>query len=102
MFHATFQTLTEQEFQQVVCDLPDQMGGFGGQKSIKGNSLHPVYHLSSDNFLMYSRTSRRNDCCSDQRSFHQLLKVVGKNDLRVAGDNEKRTSWWNQEVKEAI
>ena len=27
------------------------------------------------------RTSRGNSCCSDQQSFHQLLKVVGKNGL---------------------
>ena len=27
------------------------------------------------------RTSRRNGCCSDQQSFHQLLKVVGENGL---------------------
>ena len=40
-----------------------------------------VYHLSSDNFLMYPRTSRKNGCCSDQRSFHQLLKVVDENGL---------------------
>ena len=26
----------------------------------------------------------------------------GRKRLRVAGDREKRTSWWNQEVKEAI
>ena len=36
---------------------------------------------SSDNFLMYPRTSTRNGCCSDKQLFHQLLKVVGKNDL---------------------
>ena len=27
---------------------------------------------------------------------------MGENGLRVAGDSEKRTPWWNQEVKEAI
>ena len=84
--------------------------------------MHPVYHLSSDNFLMYPRTLRGNGCCSDQQSFHQLLKVVGENGLewraivgkehlgescgqkrlRMAGDSEKITPWWNQEVKEAI
>ena len=26
----------------------------------------------------------------------------GRKRLRVAGDSEKRTPWWNQEVKEAI
>ena len=31
--------------------------------------------------LMYATTSRRNGCCSDQQSFHQLLKVVGENGL---------------------
>ena len=35
MFHTTFETLAKQEIQQVVCDLPDQMGGFGGQRSKK-------------------------------------------------------------------
>ena len=29
----TFETLAKQATQQVVCDLPDQMGGFGGQRS---------------------------------------------------------------------
>ena len=50
-------------------------GGSGsGWKIGASTSLH----LSSDNFLMYPRTSRGNGCCSDQQSFHQLLKVVGK------------------------
>ena len=48
-------------------------------KEEKKNSLHPVYHLSSDKFLMHPRTLRRNGCCSDQRSFHQLLKAVDEN-----------------------
>ena len=48
---------------------------------------------------MYPRTSRRNGCCSDQQSFHQLLKYVERKRLRVAGVSEKRTPWWNQEVK---
>ena len=30
---------------------------------------------------MYPRISRRNGCCSDQQSFHQLLKVMGGNGL---------------------
>ena len=65
--------------------------------------MHSVYHLSSDNFLMYTRTSRRNGCCSDQRSFIlSAAKKRGRKLLRVAGDNEKRTLWCNQEVKEAI
>ena len=31
-FLTTFETLAKQEIEQVVCDLPDQMGGFGGQR----------------------------------------------------------------------
>ena len=49
-----------------------------------------------------SEESRRNGCCSDQQSFHQLLKSCGQKRLRVAVDRKKRTPWWNQEVKEAI
>ena len=56
MVLATFETLAKQEIQLVVCNALDQMGGFGGQRS---NGLHPVYHLSSNNFLMHPRTSRR-------------------------------------------
>ena len=43
--------------------------------------MHTVYHVSSDNLLVLLRTSRENGCCLDQQSFHQLLKVVGKNGL---------------------
>ena len=43
--------------------------------------MHPIYHLSTDNFLMYPRTLIRNGCYSDQQSVYQLLKVVGKNSL---------------------
>ena len=46
--------------------------------------MHPVCILSSDNILKYPRTSRRNGCCSDQQSFHQLQKVLGENGLE----------WW--------
>ena len=73
--------IAKRGIQQVVCDLPDQMGCFGGQRIKKHFASITVYHLSLDNFLMYPRTSRRNGCCSDQRSFHQLLKLVGENGL---------------------
>ena len=49
------------------------------QFASKFRQLPSLCHLSSDNFLMHHRTSRRNGCCSDQQSFHQLLKVVGEN-----------------------
>ena len=32
MFLATFETLSKQEIQHVICDLPHQMEGFGGQR----------------------------------------------------------------------
>ena len=56
---------------------------------------------------MYPRTLRRNGCCSNQRSFHQLPKVVGKNGLEWWAVVEKKLkklyyTWWNQEVKETI
>ena len=99
MFPTTFETLAKQEIQQVVCDLPDQMGGFGGQRRKQFSS-----NISSKfrQLLMYPRTSRRNGCCSDQQSFHQLLKVVGENGLEWQAIVRKKTPWWNQEVKEAI
>ena len=55
--------------------------GFGGQRSKETVFIQYII-LSSDNFLMYPRTLRRNGCCSDQRSFHQMLKVVGDNGLK--------------------
>ena len=33
MVLATFKALDKQEIQQIVCDLPDQMGGSEGQRS---------------------------------------------------------------------
>ena len=33
MFLATFEYLAKQEIEEVFCDLPDQMGGIGGQTS---------------------------------------------------------------------
>jgi len=42
------------------------------------------------------RTSRWNGRCSDQ-----LLNTVGKS-AESGWDSEKRTPWWNQDVKEAI
>ena len=41
---------------------------------------------------MFPRTLRRNGCCSDQQSFHQLLKVVGENGLE----------WWAIVTKEHL
>ena len=82
MFLTTFETLAKQEIQQIVYDLPDQMEGFGGQRNKKPVCIHNIiYSVSSDNFLMYPRTLRRNGCCSDQQSFHQLLKVLGEDGL---------------------
>ena len=79
MFLATFETLAEQEIQQVVCDLPDQMGGFGGQTSKEKFASSILFkfgqipNASEDiekEWLLFSL---------DQQSFHQLLKVVGEN-----------------------
>ena len=77
----TFETLAKQEIQHVICDLPDQIGGFERQKSKVIVCIQYINYLRSDNVLMYPRTSIRNGCCSDQRSFHQLLKAMGENSL---------------------
>ena len=44
--------------------------------------MHTVYYLNSDNFVVHPKTTKRNGYRSDQRSFHQLLKVVSKNGLQ--------------------
>ena len=59
------------------------------------------YHLNSDNFLMYSRTLRKNGCCSDL-IISSAAESCGRKWLRVAGNSEKTAPWWNQVVKEAI
>ena len=99
MFLASFETLAKQEIHQVVCDLPDQMGGFRGQRSKE--QFASSLSLKFGNFELYPRISRRNGCCSNQRSFHQLLLVVGENGLKWRV-TVRKAPWWNQEVKEAI
>ena len=44
------------------------------------------------------------DVSEDIRSaiISSAAESCGRKRLRVAGDSEKRTPWWNQEVKEAI
>ena len=79
MFLATLETLAKQEIQLVVCDLPDQMGGFGEQKNKETVCIQ--YVIQVQNFQMHPRTSRRNSCCSDQQSFYQLLKALGETGL---------------------
>ena len=97
MFHATFETLAIQEIQQVVCDLPDQMGGFEGKEvrkqfapsiSPKVRRLPDVSEDIENEWLLFKSAtiSSAAERCVQKR-------------LRVAGDSEKRTPWWNQEEK---
>ena len=51
---------------------------------------------------MHSRTSRKNGSCSNQRSFHQLLNVVGKKGLKWQAIVRKKIPRWSHGVKEAI
>ena len=99
MFLVTFETLAKQKIQHVVCDLPDQMEGFENRKV-------RVQFASS-----ISSTLRQLPDASKGIEKELLFRSAiissaaaswGRKLLRVAADSEKRTPWWNQEVKEAI
>ena len=99
-FLATFETLAKQEIQQVGCDLPNQMGGFGGQRSketvwfqyiIKFRQLRDVSEGIEKEWLLF-----RSKIISSAADSYERKR------LRVVGDSEKRTLWWNQKVKETI
>ena len=51
---------------------------------------------------MHRRTSRRNGCCPNKRSFHQLRNVVVENGLEWRAIVKKRTLWWNNRLKKAF
>ena len=99
MFLTTLETLAKQEIQQVVCDLPDQMGGSGGQRrkqfassiSSKFRQLPDVSEDIEKEWLLFRSAI-----------ISSAAESCGRKRLRMAGDSEKRTPWWNQEVKEAI
>ena len=97
----TFETLAKQEIQQIVCELPDQMEGFGGQRSKKAVCIQYI----SSKFRQLPDVSE--DIEREWLLFRSAIilsaaESCGRKRLRVAGDSEKRTPWWNQEVKEAI
>ena len=100
MFLTTFETLAKQEIQQVVCDLPDQMGGFGGQKVRKqfASSISSKFRQLPD----VSEDIEREWLLFRSAIISSAAESCGRKRLRMAGDSEKRTPWWNQEVKEAI
>ena len=79
MFLTTFEILAKQEIQQIVCDYRIKWEALEDKEVRKQfvSSISSKFRQLSD----VPRTSRRNGCCSDQQSFHQLLKVVGKNGL---------------------
>ena len=76
------------------------MGGFGGQRSTKtvassiSSKFRQLADVSDDiekEWLLFRSAiiSSAAECCEQKR-------------LRVADESEKRTPWWNHEVKEAI
>ena len=100
MFVATFKISAKQEIQQVVGDLPDPMGGFGGQRSKKTVCIQ---HITEFRQLP--------DVFEDIEREWLLFRLAiilsaaescGRKRLRVADDSEKITPWWGQEVKETI
>ena len=55
----------------------------------------------------YGKTKKNKNIEKDWLLFRSAIissaaESCGRKRLRVAGDSEKRTPWWNQEVKEAI
>ena len=99
MFLTTFETLAKQEIQQVVCDLPDQMGGFEGQRRKQfASSISSKFRQLSD----VSEDIEKEWLLFRSAIISSAAENCGRKRLRVAGDSEKRTPWWNQEVKEAI
>ena len=63
--------------------------------------MHPVYHLSSDNFLMYKDVEKE-WLLFRTAIISSAAESCGRKRLRVAGDSKKKTPRWNHEVKEAI
>ena len=100
MFLTTFETLAEQEIQQVVCNLPDQMGGFGEQRSKKTVCIQ--YIISVQTTSRCIRGHQEGMLLYRSALIRSAAESCGRKRLRVVGDSEKRTLWWNQEVKEAI
>ena len=101
MFLTTFETLAKQEIQQIVCDLPDQTGGFGGQRSKKtvfASSISSKFRQLPD----VSEDIEKEWLLFRSAIISSAAESCRRKRLRVAGDSEKRTPWWNQEVKEAI
>ena len=75
--------------QKSLIDLgPVQLAGSNGwhrRTEMWGNSLHPAWQQSSDNFRWFLRTLRWNGRCSEQRWFLQLLKAVNESGLEWRG-----------------
>ena len=102
MFHATFETLAKQEIQQVVCDLPDQMGGFGGQRSKETVCIQYIIYCNFRQLPNVSEDIKKEGLLFRSAIISSAAESSGQKRLRVAGDSDKRTLRWNQEVKETI
>ena len=99
MFLATFETLAKQEIQQIACDLPDQCNT--KSQALKDKEIRKQFASSiSSKFRLLSDVSE--DIEKKWLLFESAAESCGRKQLRFAGESEKRTPWWNQEVKEAI
>ena len=100
MFLTTFATLAKQEIQQFVCDLLIKWEALE-DKEVKKQSASSV----SSKFRQLPDVSE--DIEKEWLLFRSAIissaaESCGRKRLRVAGNGEKRTPWWNQEVKEAL
>ena len=100
MFLTTFETSAKQEIQQVVCNLPDQMGGLEDKEVRKqfASSISSKFSQLPD----VSEDIEREWLLFRSAIISSAAESCGRKRLRMAGDSEKRTPWWNQEFKEAI
>ena len=101
MFLATFKILAKQEIHQVVCDSPDQMRSFGGQR-IK----RQFASSSSSNFWQLPNVSgniEKEWLLFRSTIISSAAESCGRKRLKVVGNSEKKTTpCWNQKIKEAI
>ena len=101
MFLATFETLAKQQIQQVVCDLPDQMGGLGGKRSKETVCIQYVIFEVQTTCWCF-RGHPEGMAAVQISDLLSAAESCRRKRLGVAGDSEKTTPWWNQEVKEAF
>ena len=98
MFLESFETLAKQKIQQTVCDLPDQIEGFGGQLSEKTVCIQYIINRKFRQLPGASEDIKKEWLLFRSAIISLAAESSGRKRLSVAGDSEKRAPWWNQEV----